>query len=163
MKKPSISAGTIVLSVLMVLSCATTGAAENTAIGNGTTSMSVRHITDIQGKDWILEELRINAATVRIDRPHNTECFTLRFDAERVGGIGLPNRYTGPYTAGEGTSLSIGLLASTLMVSLFNIEGLNEHEYFAYLSKVKSWNIQNGKLELTTSGENGETVILVYQ
>jgi hypothetical protein len=55
------------------------------------------------------------------------------------------------------------MMASTLMMAFFDIEGLNEREYFAYLSKVKSWNLQNGKLELHTFGENGETVVLVYQ
>jgi heat shock protein HslJ len=164
LKKTFVPAGIIFLSVLMVLSCATAGAAESTAIETGTAkSMSAGDSSDIQGRDWILQELRINSAVVRIDRPPNTEAFTLRFDAGRVGGIGFPNRYTGPYTAAEGNSLSIGSLISTLMVSLFNIEGLNEHEYFAYLSNAKSWNIQNGKLELTTSGKNGEAVVLVYQ
>jgi heat shock protein HslJ len=171
MKKPFVSAGIFFLSVLMVLSCATSGAAENEPAGSETAqsvaigsadSPGTVSITDIQGRDWILEEIRTNSATIRINRPDNVEAFTIRFDAQRVGGVGHPNRFTAPYTAGEAGSLSIGVAASTLMASFFEIEGLNEREYYAYLAKVKSGDIRNGKLELTTSGANGETV-LVYR
>jgi heat shock protein HslJ len=159
-----VSASIILFSILMVLSCATSGAAEGRSAGNANSpeTQSVP-IADIQGKDWILGEVRINSATVRINRPNNIECFTLRFDGERMGGIAHPNRYFAPYTAGEGNSLSIGLAVATQMAPLFEIDGLREHEYFAYLSKVKSWDIRNGKLELTGSGENGEALVLVYQ
>jgi heat shock protein HslJ len=157
---------------LLVLSCATRGAteapttsgsSESAAATNAGSSENLpTHIADIQGKDWILEEIRINSATVRIDRPNNVECFTLRFDVERLGGIAHPNRYFAPYTA-EGNSLSISSSVATLMAPLFEINGLKEHEYFAYLANVKSWIIRNGKLELTSSGKNGEAVVLVYQ
>jgi heat shock protein HslJ len=158
-----VPAGIFILSVLMVLSCATKGGAETAPARNAHSSEGQStSIADIQGKDWILEEVRINSATVRINRPNNVECFTLRFDGERMGGIGHPNRYFAPYTAGEGNSLSMGLAVATLMAPLFEINGLREHEYFAYLSKVKSWDIRSGKLELTGSGENGETLVLVY-
>jgi heat shock protein HslJ len=163
MKKPSVPAGIFFLSVLMVLSCATSEAAENAPVGGETAQSVSVGSTDIQGRDWILEEIRTNSATVRINRPANVEAFTIRFDAERVSGIGLPNRYTAPYTVGEAGSLSIGVAASTLMATFIEIEGLNEREYYAYLAKVKCRDIRNGKLELTTSGANGETVILVYQ
>jgi heat shock protein HslJ len=167
MKINFVPVGVIMLSILMVLSCATSasagGATARSAFSPENRAGNTGNISSIQDKDWVLEELRINSTTVRIVRPANTEAFTIRFDAERVGGTGFPNHYFGPYTAGEGNSLSIGNMASTLMASLFEIEGLNEREYYAYLSKVKSWDIRNGKLELTTSGQNGETVILVYQ
>jgi heat shock protein HslJ len=161
-----IPSGLICVSVLMILACATSeaaGIAEARSATAPSQENQPTHITDIQGKDWVLEEIRTNAATVLIDRPDNTEAFTIMFEADRVGGVGFPNRYFGPYTAGEGNSLSIGMMASTMMMALFEIEGLNEREYFAYLSKVTSWNVQNGKLELATSGENGEAAVLVFQ
>jgi heat shock protein HslJ len=159
-----VPAGIVFLSVLMVLACATNGNAEGAAARNAVSPENQStNIADIQGKDWILEEVRINAATVRIDRPNSVEAFTIMFEADRVGGFGFPNRYFGPYTTGEGNSLSIGNLAATLMMSFFDIVGLNEREYFAYLSNVTSWHLQNDKLELTSSGENGEAVVLVYQ
>jgi heat shock protein HslJ len=153
-----------VMAFLLVLSCATKGSAESASArsANSTENQSA-HFADIQGKDWILEEIRINSSTVRINRPNNVECFTLRFDAERMGGVGHPNRFFAPYTAGEGNSLSIGVAAATLMAPLFEIDGLKEYEYFDYLAKVKNWDIRNGKLELTSSGTRGETLVLVYQ
>jgi heat shock protein HslJ len=159
-----VSMGMIFMCVLMVLSCATSGAAEGASARNaGSKANQSAQAADFQGKDWILEEVRINSATIRINRPNDVECFTLRFDAERMGGIAHPNRYFAPYTVGEGNSLSIGLAVATLMAPLFEIDGLREHEYFAYLAKVKSWDIRNGKLELTSSGTNGEALVLVYQ
>jgi heat shock protein HslJ len=168
MRKTFVSAGMI---FLLVLSCASGGAAESTSKSRSSESVTATDSTEnpptpsseIQGKDWILEEVRINSTTVRINRPNNIQCFTLRFDAERISGIGHPNRYFGPYTGGEGNSLSIGNMGSTMMASFIEIDGLNENEYFAYLAKAKSRVIRNGKLELTCSGKNGEAVVLVYQ
>jgi heat shock protein HslJ len=164
MKNKFVPVGIVFLSGLMLFACATGGAAGSAAARNALSPENQSgNIGDIQGKDWILEEIRTNAATVRIDRPNDVEAFTLKFEADRVGGTGWPNHYFGPYTVGEGNSLSIGNMASTMMMALFEIEGLNEYEYYAYLSKVKSWNIQNGKLELTTSGADGETAVLVFR
>jgi heat shock protein HslJ len=169
MGKTFVSAGMI---FLLILSCATGGAAENTSTtGRSSETVTVTDSTDnpptpssdIQGKDWVLEEVRINSTTVRIDRPNNIECFTIRFDAGRISGIGHPNRYFGPYTDGEGNSLSIGNMGSTKMASFIEIDGLTEDEYFAYLANAKSRVIRNGKLELTSSGKKGETVVLVYR
>jgi heat shock protein HslJ len=170
MGKTFVSAGMI---FLLVLSCATGGAAENTSKSRTSESVSATDAdsagdpltpsSEIQGKDWILEEVRTNSATVRINRPNNIECFTLRFETERISGIGHPNRFFGPYTAGEGNSLSIGTMGSTKMASFIEIEGLTENEYFSYLSKAKSRVIRNGKLEITSSGKNGEALVLVYR
>jgi heat shock protein HslJ len=161
-KKTFVSAGVIFLSVLLVLSCATGRTPASAATTDSTENLPTQ-ISDIQGKDWILEETRINSATARIDRPNNTECFTVRFDAERISGIGFPNRYFAPYTVGEGNSLSIGIMGSTKMASFLEIDGLKEDEYFAYLANVKSQTIRDGKLELTSSGKNGEPVVLIYK
>jgi heat shock protein HslJ len=162
--KTFVFASMIFLSTLLVLSCVTKEATETRSArsANSPEDQSTP-IADILGKDWILEEVRTNSATVSINRPNNVVCFTLKFDEERLGGIGHPNRYFAPYTAGEGNSLSIGVSVATRMAPLFEIDGLSEHEYFAHLAKVKNWNIRNGKLELTSSGENGETLVLVYQ
>jgi heat shock protein HslJ len=168
MRKTFVSAGMI---FLLVLSCATGGAAEKTSKSRSSESVTATDSTEnpltpsseIQGKDWILEEVRINSSTVRIDRPNNIECFTLRFEADRISGIGHPNRFFGPYTAGEGNSLSIGTMGSTRMASFIEIDGLTENEYFAYLASAKSRVIRNGKLELTCSRRSGEAVVLVYR
>jgi heat shock protein HslJ len=163
-KNDFVPTGILFVSVLMVLACSTVGAAGSAAARRASSPENQPSpITDIQGKEWVLEEIRTNTETVRIERPENVEAFTIRFEVERVGGTGWPNHYFGPYTAGEGNSLSIGNMAATLMMAFFEIEGLNEPQYFAYLANVNSWSLQNGKLELTSSEENGEKAVLVFQ
>jgi heat shock protein HslJ len=164
MKKLFVPAKILSVSVLMIIACTVVGAAGIAEERRASPPENQGgNISDIQGKEWVLEEIRTSSATVRIDRPENTEAFTIRFEADRVGGTGWPNHYFGPYTAGAGNSLSIGNMASTMMMAFFEIEGLNEREFFAYLANVKSWEIQNGKLELTASGQNGEAAVLVFQ
>ena len=154
------------LIVLTVSACAgglTARGDESTEDGAGTAKNSAT-IADIQDRDWILEEVQSNSGSVRINRtrPGAAEVYTLRFDAERVSGMAAPNRYFAPYTKGEGKALSIGMVAGTLMAPLFENEDLREHEYFGYLSRVNRWDLRNGKLELYTSAENGNEIVLVY-
>jgi heat shock protein HslJ len=122
---------------------------------------------DVQDKDWILAELRTPSGTVPMDRRKLESvnlgaAYTLRFGPERLTGTGAPNRFTGPYTSGEGQSLSIGPAAATRMMSLVQPEGLSEHEFFAYLARVTSWNLREGRLELNSSTENGGPAVLVF-
>jgi heat shock protein HslJ len=138
----------------------------------GCASFKSREISEIQGKDWKLSEVRSGSNTVRIDRSNSgdTNIYSIRFASEgRVNGTAAPNLYFGPYTSGERNSLTIGataestgILASTRMASLFEREDLKEQEYFNYLNKVKSWALKNGKLELYTSAENGSQVVLIF-
>ena len=118
---------------------------------------------DITSKEWTLLELRKGSATISIERLSQMgTSFTIKFDEDRVSGVGAPNRYFSSYTRGQGNALSIRMVGASLMAPLFELETLKEHEYFGYLSNVKSWNIRDGKLELYTSDENGAQVVLVY-
>lgn len=150
MKRLMIPAG-ILASTLITLSCATGAAAKG-------------GFADVMNKDWVLAEVRINSVVTTVDRSGDRAGdFTLHFDAERVTGTGAPNRYFSPYTAGEGSALSIGTIAGTLMAPLFEPEGLKENEYFAYLGNVTSWSTRDGKLELSSSAANGDAAVLVFQ
>jgi heat shock protein HslJ len=122
---------------------------------------------DVQDKDWVLTELKTASGTILIDRQKMEainlgSAYTLRFDPERLTGTGAPNRFTGPYTAGKGRSLSIGPAAATLMMSLVQPEGLTEREFFDYLAKVTSWDLLEGRLELNSSSESGGAAVLVF-
>jgi heat shock protein HslJ len=122
---------------------------------------------DIQDKDWILAEFSTPAGTVRMDRQKLESvnlgaAYTIRFGPERISGTGAPNRFTGLYTRGEGRSLSIGRAAATQMMSLIQPEGLTEHEFFAYLGRVTSWDLRENRLELNSSTENGGAAVLVF-
>ena len=135
--------------ILVILSCAGGAAAKNA------------DIADIMEKDWFLEEVKTGQSVIRIDRTGGANAvYTLKFDAERIGGAGAPNRYFAPYTAGEKNSLAFGMIGSTMMASLFERADLKEHEYFAYLGKVCRWDLKNGKLELYSLDGNAETVLI---
>ena len=122
---------------------------------------------DVQGKEWILLEVRNQGKTVSIDRKKldagfPNGAFTINFDEDRVSGVGAPNRYFGPYTADSNKTLSIGNLASTMMAAIFEPEGIKEHEFLDYLSKTKRWDLKSGKLELYGANSSGAETVLVF-
>ena len=123
--------------------------------------------SDVEGKEWFLSEVRSAAGTVRFDREKLEAdgfegIYTASFQEGRLSGMGAPNRFFGPYTAGSNRSLSIGNMASTLMMAFREPDGLKEHEYFAYLSRVTRWDLRRGVLELYSSGEDGREAVLVF-
>jgi heat shock protein HslJ len=130
----------------------------------------------ITGKDWKLIEVRSSAdATAsavadaeasRYSRGELAEAgmenaYTLRFDGERLTGMGAPNRYFAPYTQGGGQTLSIGAIAGTLMASFSEPENLKEREYFGYLENAAAWDLVHGQLRIISrNGRGGETVLV---
>ena len=127
---------------------------------------------DVEGKEWILSELRSAGNIVRMDRQKLAAdnlggVYTINFRADRSGegqvnGMGAPNRYFAPYKAGVNKTLSIGNLASTMMAAFREPEGLGEREYFDYLFKVTRWDLKDEKLELYSSDSDGTEAVLVY-
>ena len=122
---------------------------------------------DVEGKEWILSEFKNSGKTISIDRKKLEAdgmggFFTISFQEGRASGMGAPNRYFGPYTAGANRTLSTGNLASTMMAAFKEPDELKESEYFAYLSKVTRWDLRKGNLELYCSGSNGGEVILIF-
>ena len=121
--------------------------------------------TEVEGREWILLELRKGRQTVSIDRESvgMGGGYTINFFDGRVNGMGVVNLYFGPYTAGPDQTLNIGDLASTMMAALFEPQALREHEYFALLSRVSRWNLHRDRLELHSSGSEGDIVILIFE
>ena len=127
--------------------------------------VSTGAISDIQGKEWILEEFSIGGKTTRINRSNDfglDEFYTLTFEDGRINGIGAPNRYFGTFTAGSGSSLTFGQLGQTRMFSFIEPEELKEHEYMSFLGAVTGWKLRVGKLELYSKNEDGSEVVLVF-
>ena len=155
----------LLLLVLLLPSCAGGAAPAGEPVPAGEPApQNKASFDDVLGRDWVLDEVKIGNSAVRIDRtkPGAANVYTLRFEAERLGGVGAPNRYFGPYTLGDDNALSIGTVASTLMAALFENEDLREHDYYGYLNKAYRWDLQNGKLELYTRSETGTEVVLIY-
>ncbi|MCL2269876.1 MAG: META domain-containing protein [Treponema sp.] len=128
---------------------------------------SVQEFSDVQNKDWNLSEIRIKPENITIDRAKLAEtgfkeAFTLRFDKERVNGIGAPNRYFAPYLLTEKQGITIKTVAKTLMAAIIEPEGLTEHQFFIYLQNAVKWNLVKGNLELHSKAEDGTEAVLVF-
>jgi len=125
---------------------------------------------DLEGKEWILSEFINAGKTVRMDRQKLLAdnlggVFTIRFSDGQVNGMGAPNRYFGPYTAGANRSLVMGNLASTMMMAFREPDELKESEYFGFLRTVTRWDQRDGKLELhghRTEGSGVTETILIF-
>jgi heat shock protein HslJ len=159
MKKVSVVLSCLILSLLAI---AFTSCADGASVrANEPDSGAV--FGDVEGNEWILLEVKSGKKTIPMDRKKLEAdgmggVYTINFKDGRVYGMGAPNRYFGPYTLGSNRSLSIGNLATTLMASIKNPPGLNEIEYYAYLSKVTRWDLRYGKLELYS----GADAVLIF-
>jgi len=122
-------------------------------------------VSGIVGHEWKLVEVYINGNNTQFNRstlpaePGNF--FTLNFDAQNISGVGVPNRYSAPYTLSEKT-INIMLIRSTLMASFFQPENLTEHDFFTYLQNAYSWKLIDNDLELQSKTTDGAEVRLVF-
>ena len=171
MKKVLLTLGLIITFAIVFQSCTSIeSAGENGSrqAGIGTNAgQNEANFGDVEGKDWILLELRTPGETIYMDRAKLGEIglsgvYTIRFEEGMLGGMGSPNRYAGPYTLGGNMILGIGDILSTMMFSFIQPEGLTEFEYFALLSGVTRWNLEEGRLELFSSGSDGIESVLVF-
>jgi len=141
------------------------GAGGNQSQAGGGTGTNF--LTSISGKEWKLSELRLSDRTIVLDRAKlNSEgagdIFTMTVEGNRISGKAAPNRYNTAYQAGANNSLTVSPVVSTLMASSFDPERIQEHEYYQYLAKVKSWRINQNKLELYTTDDSNKEAVLVY-
>jgi heat shock protein HslJ len=79
-----------------------------------------------------------------------------------MSGVGAPNRYTAPYTLGEGQTINISMIRSTLMASIFEPEKLKEREYFAYLQNAYEWGYANNRLHIKSKTAENAEVIMIF-
>jgi heat shock protein HslJ len=125
---------------------------------------------ELKGTEWLLQEFSADEQTVKMDRAALTAdnfdgVFSLSF-GDVASGMGAPNRFTGPYTAGNDGAMSIGgeakALAATRMAAFREPPGLNEDQYFKYLTGATGWTIREEKLVIySASGEN--EVVLTFE
>jgi heat shock protein HslJ len=121
--------------------------------------------SSVRDKNWMLVEMRNKSETILFDRNKLKEegfenIFTLRFDADRVSGVGAPNQYGAPYTSTDKQAITIKPAIQTLMAPLREPEKLKENEFFNYLHKATKWNLANGNFELYSQGDDGEVVLV---
>jgi heat shock protein HslJ len=128
---------------------------------------STPKFSDVSGKEWLLVEVRTKPENIIFDRKKLVSegfkgIFSLKFDAERVSGVGAPNRYTAPFSLGENHAIEVKLIAGTMMAPLREPEKLKEHDFFNYVQNASKWDLVNGKLELYTKNESGEEAVMVF-
>jgi len=128
---------------------------------------SAPKFSDVIGKEWQLVEVKTEAQSTTFNRENLTaegfgNIFTLNFDAERLSGVGAPNRYTAPYKVDKNQVISVQLIAGTLMAAIREPEKLKEHDYFNYVQNAYKWNFSNGRLELYTKNADGKEAVLIY-
>jgi len=129
---------------------------------------STPKFSDVMNKDWKLIAVRGGPGNITFNRSKLVEegfadIFTLRFDQERVNGVGAPNRFFAPYTrTDKKQGIAIQAIAQSQMAPLREPEYLKEQEFFAYLQNTTQWNIAGGNLELQSTGETGAAAILVF-
>lgn len=157
--------------MLAASSCQTGGVAQNSAVGTAVTPAAASaSFYDVMDRDWVLSEVISDSRAITLDRGRlagsgSRDIFTLRFDGERASGTGAPNRFFGPYAVGYNQTITIGssgMVASTRMAPIFELEELAEHEFFGYLGSAFEWNLFDGNLELRTANEDGAEVLLVF-
>jgi heat shock protein HslJ len=152
----------MVIAAGILASCAG-GAAPKSELAAGSTP---RTNAEVWGSEWKLVEIRTAARSVEYDRNQLAsdgfdDIFTLQFNDELTGKA-APNRYSGPYTRGDGQNLSIGNVVSTLAAALTEPVKCRESDYFAYLAKVSRWELNQGTLELYTQDADGNEAVLSY-
>jgi len=151
---------------LLALSCGTDRAARDAAaVATDAAAVIDVDFSELMYMDWMLSEIRTASETITLDRDDPMgfgDIFTLRFEGDMVFGRAMPNTYRGPYTLGENQALAFGLMATTMMATLVEPEGLNEHQFFVHLGNVTRWGFADGNLELHAIDEYSAEAILVF-
>ena len=127
----------------------------------GKTAVNSKNFSEVQNKNWRLTEVKIGSGVIKIDRADiPIDIYTVKFESDRLSGIGAPNRFFSWYIVEEGNTISIGGIAGTRMAPLYETENFTEYEYFMCLEKVNHWYYINGNLELhSVKNENQVTLI----
>ena len=164
--------GAILSTVLLAfVSCATDDAARAGAMDAGAIQAGAgADFSFVMNRDWMLVEVRTGGQVVTLNRDGFaalmgfSDLFTLRFEDGEHGlmafGRAAPNLYSGPFAQGANQDLSFGMMRSTMMAALFELEELREHEFFAHLHNTTAWNIVGGNLELRATADGAETVLV---
>jgi heat shock protein HslJ len=132
--------------------------------------------SSVQGKQWKLVEVKADPAKapdpsrdpIQFDRAKlKTEgmddIFVLTFGASaEASGKAAPETYTASYEQGAGQSLSLAQVRSDHAERDLVPERLRETDYFAFLEKISRWGYDQGKLELYSTGPDGQEAVLIF-
>jgi len=154
--------------ICIIMTGINTSCASNPEAGKSNLGSQIKvNISDITGKEMVLADVQIGGKSIGYNREELinkgfTDTYTITFNVEMVSGVGAPNRYSAPYTAGDDNSISIKMIRSTMMATFLESEKLKENEYFSYLQNTYKWNIANDKLELYSKTETGAEILMIF-
>ncbi|WP_461257184.1 META domain-containing protein [Treponema sp. R80B11-R83G3] len=147
----------VLVAFAMIMSCQTT--------------VKGSAFSSVTGKDWKLIEVQLDGTPFnrivlydRNDLKKNNVggVYTMKFDAEMVSGTGAPNKYSAPYTLGDGNAIKIDVIKSTLMAPIVQPEKLQEQAFYNYMQNVEQWSLEDSKLVLQSKADNGNVVKLIF-
>ena len=130
----------------------------------------------VQGKQWKLAEVKDDPAQppetprdpIRFDRVKlknegMDDIFVLTFSSSaQASGKAAPETYAASYNQGAGRSLSLVQVSSVHVERDLVPERLRETDYFALLEGIRRWDYRAGKLELYSTGSDGQTTVLTF-
>jgi heat shock protein HslJ len=146
----------VIISFLFFIPAIFSGASGNMDASN--TAFS-----ELLDRKWLLAEVKNGSDVISIVRDGvPKEIYTLVLQTSRLVGSGAGNNFFASYTVSENYAISIGRIASTRAMPIFEMKEFTEYEYFLHLEKADRWTLRNGKLELHTYDKNRAEVILIF-
>ena len=124
--------------------------------------------TEVMDAEWKLIEVRTGGdADIKFDRDTLVsegfpDIFTLTFEIETFSGKGAPNTYSAPFAVGDNFDISVQPVNTTQMAVLTQPEKLIEHDFLVYIQNMYGWKLADEKLELTTKGESGGEIKMIF-
>jgi len=152
----------VLLVIVLIMSCKSTSTGANADASAGS---NISNFSDILGKEWKLIEVQIDGASaekIALDKDNIGKIYTMSFNEEMVSGVGAPNRYSAPYTAGDKNSLKINMMRSTQMAPINQPDKLQEFTFYNYMQSVEKWSFDGGKLVLHSKTDDGNAVKLIF-
>ena len=156
----------LIITTLCLTGCFRTDSGFNTELPAASITGNILDFSIALNNEWRLTDVYVNNTNIQFSRENQIEAFkdiyTINFDGQTVSGTGAPNRYSAPYTLGDNQSISIMMMRSTLMASIFEPENLTEHVYYSYVQKSYKWELNDRNLVLHSKTEDGLDVHLVF-
>ena len=137
--------------VLLVVLAVSAGCGSSSGGSSGGGDSSSTSAAALVGASW-----RLTGWSVSSQDP-NDFTITAEFKDGRIGGKSAVNQYGGPYTAGDGGSISFGDLVSTMMAGP-EPDMKAEQTYLTLLAAAKKFRVEGDTLTLSDAQGNDSLI-----
>ena len=124
--------------------------------------------SEVMDIEWKLTEIRTGGNyDINFDRGTLVsegfpDIFTLTFTKEEFRGKGAPNTISASFAVGKNFDISLQPINISKMEVLTRPEKLKEHDFVTFIQNIYGWKLADEKLELTTKGESGGEIKMVF-